>query len=127
MNKQELKDLTYKMIEERVSKGVELFNSLVRFPVIYNELKRSFRKNTAICTETLFETPVFFIQIGRKMKFWMKSFLYWKVVIKFHIRETDTTVYELSELQKEEPKVEQHGKKLHNNTRAEIRNHAGWR
>lgn len=35
MNKQELKDLTYKMVEERVDKGVELFNSFVFFPVLY--------------------------------------------------------------------------------------------
>lgn len=40
MNKQELKDLTYKMVEERVNKGVELFNSFVFFPVLYGELKK---------------------------------------------------------------------------------------
>lgn len=28
MNKQELKELTYKMVEERVNKGTELFNTL---------------------------------------------------------------------------------------------------
>lgn len=42
------------MVEERVDKGVELFNSFVFFPVLYGELKRSFRRNTAICSETLF-------------------------------------------------------------------------
>ena len=40
MNKQELKELTYKMVEERVNKGVELFNSFVFFPVLYDELKK---------------------------------------------------------------------------------------
>lgn len=44
MNKQELKDLTYKMVEERVDKGVELFNSFVFFPVLYDELKKKFSK-----------------------------------------------------------------------------------
>lgn len=44
MNKQELKDLTYKMVEERVNKGVELFNSFVFFPVLYGELKKKFSK-----------------------------------------------------------------------------------
>lgn len=43
-NKQELKDLTYKMVEERVDKGVELFNSFVFFPVLYDELKKKFSK-----------------------------------------------------------------------------------
>ena len=44
MNKQELKDLTYKMVEERVDKGVELFNSFVFFPVLYDELKKKFQQ-----------------------------------------------------------------------------------
>lgn len=29
MNKKELKELTYKMVEERVNKGTELFNSFI--------------------------------------------------------------------------------------------------
>lgn len=37
MNKQELKELTYKMVEERVNKGTELFNSFVFFPVLYDD------------------------------------------------------------------------------------------
>ena len=44
MNKQKLKELTYKMVEERVNKGTELFNSFVFFPVLYDELKKKFSK-----------------------------------------------------------------------------------
>lgn len=45
MDQKELKELTYKMVSERVNEGAKRFNSLVFFPTIWKGLKEKFSKD----------------------------------------------------------------------------------
>lgn len=79
MNQQELKELTYKMVSERVNEGTKRFNSLVFLPIIYNEMRKKFSKD--LCD--MFRTVVYDTCILRPN--WEESAILEEVASQFKV------------------------------------------